>query len=164
MGLNRLSLIAMLVLTWGFYGSSHAETAAQKPNILLVVADDLGWTDIGPYGGEVYTPNLDALAKQGIKFTDFHVSVSCSPTRSMLLSGNDNHVAGLGNMGELLTDSQIGQPGYEGYLNDRVASLAEVLRDGGYHTYMAGKWHLGHEKGSLPFDRGFERSFSMLVG
>jgi arylsulfatase len=128
------------------------------------MADDLGWTDIGSYGGEIDTPHLDALAQQGILFTDFHVSVSCSPTRSMLLSGNDNHVAGLGNMGELLTENQIGQPGYEGHLNDRVATLAEVLRDGGYHTYMAGKWHLGHEKGSLPYDRGFERSFSMLVG
>ncbi len=165
MPLKRLSLIAMLMLTWCFLGSAaHAETAAQKPNILLVVADDMGWTDLGSFGSEIETPNLDALAKQGIKFTDFHVSVSCSPTRSMLLSGNDNHVAGLGNMGELLAENQVGQPGYEGHLNDRVATLAEVLREGGYHTYMSGKWHLGHEKGSLPFDRGFERSFSMLVG
>jgi arylsulfatase len=128
------------------------------------VADDLGWTDIGSYGGEIDTPNLDTLARQGVKFTDFHVSVSCSPTRSMLMSGNDNHIAGLGNMGELLTDNQVGQPGYEGHLNDRVASLAEVLRTDGYHTYLAGKWHLGHRPGSLPFDRGFERSLSMLVG
>ncbi len=140
------------------------DDASLRPNILLVVADDLGWTDIGSYGGEIDTPHLDDLARQGVQFTDFHVSVSCSPTRSMLLSGNDNHVAGLGNMGELLTENQKGQPGYEGHLNERVASLAEVLRDGGYHTYMAGKWHLGHEKGSLPYDRGFERSFSMLFG
>ena len=161
---HRLTLIAMLAFVWSFLGISHAIAATQKPNILLVVADDMGYTDIGSYGGEIDTPNLDALARQGMKFTDFHVSVSCSPTRSMLLSGNDNHVAGLGNMGELLTDNQKGKPGYEGHLNDRVASLAEVLRSGGYHTYMAGKWHLGHEKGSLPFDRGFERSFSMLVG
>ncbi len=140
------------------------DRASSRPNILLVVADDLGWTDIGSYGGEIDTPNLDALARQGVMFTDFHVSVSCSPTRSMLLSGNDNHVAGLGNMGELLTENQIGQPGYEGHLNDRVASLAEMLREGGYHTYMAGKWHLGKEPGTRPFDRGFERSFSMLVG
>ena len=141
-----------------------AQAPEKKPNILLVVADDLGYTDIGSYGGEIDTPNLDALAQQGMKFTDFHVSVSCSPTRSMLLSGNDNHVAGLGNMRELLTDNQKGKPGYEGHLNERVASLAEVLRSGDYHTYLAGKWHLGHEKGSLPFDRGFERSFSILVG
>lgn len=138
--------------------------AEDRPNILLVMADDLGWTDIGSYGGEIDTPNLDELAEQGLKFTDFHVSVSCSPTRSMLMSGNDNHIAGLGNMGELLTAEQRGQPGYEGYLNDRVASMAEVLRDAGYNTYMAGKWHLGHETGKLPFDRGFDATYSMLVG
>ncbi|MHC4081270.1 MAG: arylsulfatase [Planctomycetota bacterium] len=145
-------------------GTAKPGDNASRPNILLVVADDLGWTDIGSYGGEIDTPNLDALAQQGMRFTDFHVSVSCSPTRSMLLSGNDNHVAGLGNMGELLAKNQVGQPGYEGHLNDRVATFAEVLREAGYHTYMSGKWHLGHEKGSLPFDRGFERSFSMLFG
>jgi arylsulfatase len=128
------------------------------------MADDMGWTDIGSFGSEIDTPNLDALAQQGVKFTDFHVSVSCSPTRSMLLSGTDNHIAGLGNMGEMLTPEQRGKPGYEGHLNDRVISLAEVLRAGGYHTYMAGKWHLGHEPESFPHARGFERSFSMLFG
>jgi arylsulfatase A-like enzyme len=136
----------------------------KRPNFLLVVADDIGWTDLGSFGSEIETPNLDRLAKQGVMFRDFHVSVSCSPTRSMLLSGNDNHIAGLGNMGELLTKNQKGKPGYEGHLNDRVVSLAEVLRGAGYHTYLSGKWHLGHKSGSLPFDRGFERSFSMLVG
>jgi arylsulfatase A-like enzyme len=141
-----------------------SDAADERPNILLVVADDMGWTDLGSYGSEIDTPNLDELARRGVKFTDFHTSVSCSPTRSMLLSGNDNHVAGLGNMGELLTENQVGKPGYEGHLNDRVASLAEVLRTGGYHTYLAGKWHLGHEPGTLPSDRGFERSLSMLVG
>jgi len=140
------------------------EASDSRPNILLVMADDMGWTDIGSFGGEIDTPNLDNLANQGMKFTDFHVSVSCSPTRSMLLSGNDNHVAGLGNMAEFLTENQSGQPGYEGHLNNRVATLAEVLRMGGYHTYLSGKWHLGHKSGTLPFDRGFERSFSMLVG
>jgi arylsulfatase len=148
----------------GIVGVQQAVAADERPNILLVVADDLGWTDIGSYGGEIDTPHLDALAQQGVKFTDFHVSVSCSPTRSMLMSGNDNHVAGLGNMGELLAENQVGQPGYEGHLNSRVATLAEVLREGGYHTYLSGKWHLGHKPGSLPFDRGFERSLSMLVG
>jgi arylsulfatase len=141
-----------------------ARAADNRPNFLLVVADDMGWTDLGCFGSEIETPNIDALAKRGVKFTEFHVSVSCSPTRSMLLSGNDNHVAGLGNMGELLTNNQVGKPGYEGHLNERVVSLAEVLRDGGYYTCMAGKWHLGHNPGTLPFDRGFERSFSMLVG
>ena len=140
------------------------EAADTRPNILLVMADDMGWTDLGSYGSEINTPNLDALAKSGAKFSDFHVSVSCSPTRSMLLSGTDNHLAGLGNMGEMLRPNQRGKPGYEGYLNDRVVSLAEVLRGDGYHTYMAGKWHLGHDADQYPAARGFERSFSMLFG
>ena len=137
---------------------------SKRPNILLVMVDDMGWTDIGSFGSEIDTPNLDALAQQGVKFTDFHVSVSCSPTRSMLLSGTDNHIAGLGNMGEMIAPEQRGKPGYEGHLNKRVVSLAEVLRAGGYHTYMAGKWHLGKEPDYLPHARGFERSFSMLFG
>jgi arylsulfatase len=135
-----------------------------RPNFLLIMADDLGWTDIGSFGSEIETPNLDALAASGIQFTDFHASLSCSPTRSMLLTGTDNHIAGLGNMGELLTPNQRGKPGYEGYLNDRVITLPEVLLGGGYHTYMAGKWHLGHEPEQYPSARGFERSFSMLFG
>ena len=161
---NSIFGTAIFGIFLGVACTSSAVAAQQRPNILLVVADDLGWTDLGSYGGEVDTPNLDALARQGMQFTDFHVSVSCSPTRSMLMSGNDNHVAGMGNMGELLAENQKGKPGYEGHLNDRVATIAELLREGGYHTYMAGKWHLGHKEGSLPFDRGFERSFSMLVG
>ena len=142
----------------------HEGKAYSRPNFLLIVADDLGWTDIGSFGSEISTPNLDRLSQSGVKFTDFHVSVSCSPTRSMLLSGTDNHIAGLGNMSEGITPQQDGKPGYEGYLNDRVVSLAEVLRDGGYHTYMSGKWHLGEEPEHYPHARGFERSFSMLYG
>ncbi len=136
----------------------------KKPNVLLVMVDDMGWTDIGPYGSEISTPNIDKLADQGMMFTDFHTSVSCSPTRSMLLSGTDNHLAGLGNMGELLAPNQKGKPGYEGYLNNNVVSLAEVLKDAGYHTYMAGKWHLGHDKNNIPGARGFEKSLSLLYG
>ena len=135
-----------------------------RPNVLLVVVDDMGWTDVGAFGSEIETPHIDALAERGVRFTDFHVSVSCSPTRSMLLSGTDNHIAGLGNMGELLTPNQRGKPGYEGHLNNRVVSLAEVLRDGGYHTYMGGKWHLGHEPEYYPHARGFERSLALLYG
>ncbi|MEP1471611.1 MAG: arylsulfatase [Halieaceae bacterium] len=135
-----------------------------KPNILLIMVDDMGWTDVGAFGSEISTPNIDALSRRGTLFTDFHVSVSCSPTRSMLLSGTDNHLAGLGNMGEMLAPNQKGKPGYEGHLNKRVVSLAENLREGGYNTYMAGKWHLGHDRGSYPHDRGFDESFSMLFG
>ena len=154
----------LILATALFLAAATTQAADKRPNFLLVMADDMGWTDLGCYGSEIETPNIDAIAKRGVKFSDFHVSVSCSPTRSMLLTGNDNHIAGLGNMGELLTENQKGKPGYEGHLNLRVASLAEILRKGGYHTYMAGKWHLGHDPGTLPFDRGFERSFSLLVG
>lgn len=164
MGTYRLLLIAILILVWGVLGISSYGSAAQRPNILLVMADDMGWTDLGSFGSEIETPNLDALAQRGVKFTDFYTSVSCSPTRSMLLSGTDNHIAGLGNMGEMIAPEQRGKPGYEGHLNDRVVSLAEVLRGEGYHTYMAGKWHLGHEPEYFPHARGFERSFSMLFG
>ncbi len=160
----RLSLIAILMLVLGVLILSQAEAANRRPNILLVVADDMGWTDLGSFGSEIETPNLDTLARQGVKFSNLYTSMSCSPTRSMLLSGTDNHVAGLGNMGELITPEQRGKPGYEGHLNNRVVSLAEVLRSGGYHTYMAGKWHLGHEPEHFPHARGFERSFSMLFG
>ena len=156
--------MTILVLVFGASILGQARAADKRPNILLVVADDMGWTDIGPFGGEIDTPNLDALAKEGTKFINFHVSISCSPTRSMLLSGTDNHLAGLGTMGELIAPEQRGKPGYEGYLNDRVVSLAEVLGDNGYHTYMAGKWHLGHDPDQFPHARGFERSLSMLFG
>nr|MDJ0866036.1 sulfatase-like hydrolase/transferase [Myxococcota bacterium] len=147
--------------------ASHAPVSPvppERPNILLVVVDDLGFTDLGVFGSEIETPNIDALAARGVRFTNFRVSVSCSPTRSMLLSGVDNHQAGMGTMGEMLQPYHDGQPGYEGHLNDRVASLAEVLRDGGYHTVMAGKWHLGHGPGKYPADRGFERTLSLLYG
>lgn len=136
---HRVSLLTFLVLVLSAAFNYQLEATGKKPNILLVVADDMGWTDLGSFGSEIETPNLDALAQRGVKFTDFHTSVSCSPTRSMMLFGTDNHIAGLGNMGELLTAEQKGKPGYEGYLNKCVVSLAEVLRDNGYHTYMAGK-------------------------
>jgi arylsulfatase len=167
----RLITIFLCFVT--ILGCSPAESPRQelppaaanpRPNFLLIVADDLGWTDISSFGSEINTANIDALAASGTRFTDFHVSVSCSPTRSMLMTGTDNHIAGLGTMSELLTDELRGKPGYEGHLNDSVVTLAEVLRDGGYHTYMAGKWHLGEEPEHLPVARGFDDSFSMLYG
>ncbi|MBE7215285.1 arylsulfatase [Shewanella benthica] len=136
----------------------------QPPNIVLIVADDLGWSDLSSYGSEIKTPNIDNIAYEGIQFTSFYASVSCSPTRAMLMTSVDNHQAGIGNMSELLTDVQRGKPGYEGHLNNQVVTLPEVLKYNGYNTYMAGKWHLGHNKEHWPYARGFERSFSMLNG
>lgn len=139
----------------------------KKPNFLLIVADDLGFSDLGCFGGaDVSTPNLDALAKEGCRLSSFHTASACSPTRSMLMSGTDNHLAGLGQMGETVARNKIfqGRPGYEGVLNQRVAALGEVLRDGGYDTFMSGKWHLGMTEDSLPHARGFDRVFSLLPG
>jgi arylsulfatase len=141
-----------------------ATEAANRPNILLIAVDDMGYSDVGPFGSEIKTPSIDSLAKEGVKFTNFYVGPSCSVTRSMLFSGNDNHVAGLGNMQELLAPNQVGQPGYEGFLNDRVVSMASLLKTAGYHTYMAGKWHLGDEPDQDPSKRGFERVYTMLQG
>jgi arylsulfatase A-like enzyme len=136
----------------------------KRPNILLIVADDLGYSDIGPFGGEIATPALDTLAGEGLRLTNFHVLPTCSPSRSVLLSGMDNHRAGLGTMGELRTPEMDGYPGYAGYLNFEVAALPEVLKAGGYHTYMAGKWHLGSDEKTRPHARGFEETFALLPG
>ncbi|MBW0011818.1 arylsulfatase [Mycobacterium sp.] len=134
----------------------------KRPNFLVIVADDLGFSDIGAFGGEINTPNLDRLAHAGIRFTDFHSAPACSPTRAMLLTGTDHHLAGIGTMREVAIPGFRGAPGYEGYLNDRVVALPELLRDAGYLTLMAGKWHLGDTIETSPWARGFERSFALL--
>ena len=135
-----------------------------SPNILLIVADDMGYSDLGCFGGEIRTPNIDALAAGGLRATHFYVAPSCSPTRSMLLSGTDSHIAGIGNMAEWTGPSQRDQPGYEGVLSTRVVTAATRLRDAGYHTCMAGKWHLGDKPDQWPAARGFTRDFSLLQG
>ena len=136
----------------------------KRPNILLIVADDMGYSDIGAFGGEIATPTLDQLASDGLRLSNFHVLPTCSPSRSVLLSGIDNHLAGMGTMGEISTPEMEGHPGYVGYLNYEVAALPEVLQANGYHTYMAGKWHLGDEKDTRPHARGFEETFALLPG
>lgn len=139
-------------------------TPAKRPNILLIVADDLGYTDLGSFGAEISTPNLDKLARSGVRMTSFYAAPFCSPTRAMLMSGSDNHLVGFGDMAELITAEQKGKPGYEGYLNDRVVPMAQILKDGGYRTVMAGKWHLGVPEQFSPASRGFEQSYAMVMG
>ena len=143
-------------------GSSGSEDS--RPNILLIVVDDLAFNDLGLLGSEIRTPNMDALAREGVFLTNFHVSPNCSPTRAMLFSGVDTHNAGLGNMLEDMASNQVGNPGYEGYLNFQVAALSELFLEAGYNTYMAGKWHLGVTRETSPAARGFERSFAPLQG
>jgi len=140
------------------------QVSLKRPNILVIVADDMGYSDIGAFGGEIITPTLDQLASDGLRLSNFHVLPTCSPSRSVLLSGIDNHLAGMGTMGEVRTPEMEGRPGYAGYLNFEVAALPEVLQADGYHTYMAGKWHLGDEKDTTPHARGFEETFALLPG
>jgi arylsulfatase A-like enzyme len=138
--------------------------ATDRPNIVLIVLDDAAYSDIGVYGGEVDTPNIDRLVKNGMQFTQFHVTPNCSSTRASLLTGMDHHRTGLGTHG-VTADNQRGKPGYEGYLNRRVATLPKVLQSAGYHTMMAGKWHLGsRDPETWPAARGFDDSFALLNG
>jgi len=141
-----------------------AADAPRRPNIVVILGDDLGFADMGSYGSEIRTPNLDTLAKEGVRFTSFYTHATCSPTRAMLLTGVDTHRSGLGNMDEWTAPNQMGVPGYEGYLNDRVVTLPQLLKAAGYHTYMVGKWHLGKQPDQIPAARGFERDFTLLDG
>ncbi|KAK48321.1 arylsulfatase [Caballeronia jiangsuensis] len=143
---------------------AQAGNVDKRPNILLILADDLGYSDIGAFGGEIDTPNLDRLAKDGLRMTDFYASPFCSPTRAMLMSGVDNHRVGLGGMAELLTPAQRSAAGYEGYLTHSVVTFPTLLENAGYHTYMVGKWHLGLTEEYSPAERGFEQSYAMVQG
>lgn len=151
-------LLALLLIV----AAPIASAEARRANVLIIVADDLGWSDLGAFGGEIETPNLDALALAGLRLTDFHTAPTCSPTRAMLMSGTDSHRAGLGAMAETITPEQKGRPGYEGYLSRNVITLAELVAANGYSTMMAGKWHLGTEPDQDPHARGFQRSFALL--
>lgn len=135
----------------------------KRPNILLIIADDLGYADLGSFGSDIETPNIDTLAAKGILFTRFHTAVMCAPTRAMLFSGNNNHVAG---MGRQSVNGILGNPypGYENHLADRIVPFPRLLREAGYHTYIAGKWHLGKTPEYSPRAAGFSRSFTNLSG
>lgn len=171
---TRRLLLASVPLLW----SSLTFAADERPNVVVLFVDDAGYSDFSGFGGEADMPALDSLADIGLKMTNFRTMPTCSPSRSVLLSGVDNHLNGLGTMqGQLRNPAnpQRGNPGYEGYMNKQVVSIARLLKDSGYHTYMTGKWHLGIEEeidggqtlfndGWWPKDRGFEHSYGMLEG
>lgn len=131
-------------------------TNLSNPNILLILTDDLGFSDLGCYGSEISTPNLDQLAADGLRFTQFYNSARCCPSRASLLTGLYPHQAGIG-----LMDGDRETPGYRGYLKDECVTLAEVLGSEGYHTYLSGKWHVGKRN---PIERGFDDFYGMLGG
>jgi len=150
-----------------FLSQCQATTnTSKRPNILLIVADDLGYTDLGCYGSEILTPNIDALASIGARFSTFCTAPTCSPARAMLLSGVSSHLSGFGTMTGDWADNQKGKRGYEGYLNFDIVTFPKLLEDAGYHTSIAGKWHMSKptEKDQWPINRGFTRSFCFMRG
>lgn len=144
-----------------FLVASLVTTAAlaEKPNIVVILVDDMGWSDLSCYGSEIPTPNLDKLAAEGVRFTQFYNTGRCCPTRASLLTGLYPHQTGVGHMME-----DKGTPGYRGHLNNRCVTMAEVLRGAGYFTAVSGKWHVGQEKGVTPWTRGFDRSLNAAAG
>jgi len=162
--LLRVLGVVVIVAALAAPAIASAADAPRRPNIVIILGDDLGFADLGSFGSEIKTPNLDSLATAGVRFTNFYTHASCSPTRSLLLSGVDTHLNGMGNMDEWMAPNQRGVDGYEGVLNNRVVTLPQLLKDAGYHTYMVGKWHMGKAPSQIPAARGFERDFSMLDG
>jgi arylsulfatase/uncharacterized sulfatase len=152
-------LTALALVSPATLGAQAAQP--KRPNIVILLADDWGFSDVGAFGGEIATPNIDALAAKGVRFSNFHVAGSCSPTRAMLQTGVINHRAGLGNMPETIPPEHRGKPGYETHLNNRVVTIAEQLRAGGYRTYLSGKWHLGYTPNTLPTARGYDHALAL---
>ena len=155
-------LLATILFVACLTKSVFAPAQIGRPNIIFLLADDLGYSDIEPYGSEVNTPSLSMLAEQGIIFTNYHTAANCAPSRAMLLTGVNNHLAGVPNIPETFTPEQRQSKNYQGVLGDNVVTIATLLEDSGYHTYMAGKWHLGSEPNKLPSARGFERTVALM--
>ena len=148
-----------MVMPAGLDAARAAAGSGKKPNIVLIMADDMGFSDIGCYGGEIHTPNLDKLAAGGLRFTQFYNAARCCPTRASLLTGLYPHQAGIGHM-----VGNSGYPAYQGYLNERCVTIAEALKPAGYRTFMSGKWHVGEDRPHWPTDRGFDRYFGLISG
>ena len=148
---------AAMALPRGVRGAGAPD--AKKPNIVIVMVDDMGFSDIGCYGSEIATPHLDALAAGGLRFSQFYNTGRCCPTRASLLTGLYPHQAGVGHM-----TGNYNKPGYIGRLADRCVTIAEVLKTAGYRTMMTGKWHVGAAEGQRPPDRGFDRFYGVPEG
>lgn len=168
--LGAVCASALLTAVVGCTSSPSGENAPpspvaqsqEQPNVLMILLDDLGYTDLGAYGGEADTPHLDQLTQEATQFTNFHAYPLCAPTRAALLTGQDPHRVGLGSM-EDVTPPGVPQttPGYKGSLEGEFTGMAELLGDNGYDTYQVGKWHLGTEEGQTPQDLGFDKNFTL---
>jgi arylsulfatase A-like enzyme len=158
-----ISLIALFVVNCSNHPTSKEKTAekgvSSKPNIVLILADDMGFSDMGNYGSEINTPSLDRLASEGTRLKRFYTNNICSPSRTSLLTGQYPHKAGIG-----FFNDDLEVPGYEGYLNKESLTLGEVFKNGGYSTYMSGKWHVGNKKPHWPLQRGFDKFFGFIDG
>jgi arylsulfatase len=158
-------MISAFLWLWLGTVSIGAAPETARPNIVVILVDDMGWSDIGCYGSEITTPNLDRLAQNGVRFTQFYNTARCCPTRAALLTGLYPHQAGIGHMMEERKGADGNPlPGYTGHLNDRCVTIAEALKGAGYFTAMAGKWHVGHHRGVIPSKRGFDRSLHAAAG
>ncbi len=160
-GLGAASLVFPGCMTASEQLAGRART--KRPNIILIMVDDMGFSDLGCYGSEIQTPNLDRLATQGMRFAQFYNAARCCPTRASLLTGLYPHQAGIGGMTNGKGD--INPPGpYQGYLNDQCVTIAEALKTVGYTTLMSGKWHVGESRPHWPVDRGFDRYYGLISG
>ncbi len=161
----RFWFIALTVLMLPLYALSAvtaptvAEAKTDRPNVVIIMVDDAGLMDFEPFGGEAHMPNIQELAEQGTRFTQYRSSPLCAPSRAMLLTGIDNHRTGIASIPEVLLDEHQGAPGYSMFLEPGVKTIADRLRDNGYRTYMTGKWHMGSRVEDLPVSHGFDRSF-----
>ncbi|MEP0201075.1 MAG: arylsulfatase [Halioglobus sp.] len=165
MSIGLAALLAVFIQGASAQGDQSTEVSAKRPNIVLLVGDDMGLGDIGPFGSEIHTPSLNMMAKQGVRFSNFHASPVCSITRSQLLTGNNNIEIGLASFDYAVYPEAKGKPGYEGYLTEKAVTIQELLRDAGYDTYQTGKWHLGGQHGGRgPHDMGFTHSYGILAG
>ena len=159
--MQKLALFSLLAL----FSSSLTSFSEDRPHIIVILSDDMGFSDIGCYGGEIKTPNLDQLAENGLRFSQFYNTARCCPTRASLLTGLYSHQAGVGHM-----VANYGLPQYQGFLNDECLTIAEALQPAGYRTYMSGKWHVTPDKGpkgpkhNWPLQRGFEKFFGTIHG
>ncbi|MCR9294497.1 MAG: arylsulfatase [bacterium] len=155
----RFFCLLLLLILAARSAEAKPQGSETRPNIVVILVDDMGFSDIGPYGGEIPTPHLDTLANQGVKFSQFYNTGRCCPTRASLLTGLYSHQAGIGWM---TADQQL--PGYRGRLNENCVTIAEVLGQAGYFTAMTGKWHVGFNHGVTPHNRGFDRSLNLPAG